>query len=259
MPTVEDIFSETFARFWKNWTFITSLRQVSEVALPIAEEALTDIHRNFIEQASVDPEYSRMIVKLDGSSTPWDEDVKEMLRAGMTESAITNARAAIDAASLFFAQSVLDDCALSHLRACALANPADWDQLIGRKPVAFSSISKPAEEIRTDLIKDKLDELERESLLKKVDLLFQLCKPPAGFAPIRNYAFDRDRLENIDGTRHGIIHDNAMSEPLPKINEDLEFISKTANFLLSLVNQKYDVRLNLARIFNLPAAAPPEE
>lgn len=44
MPTAEDVLSETFARFMKNWTFITSLRQVADVALPIAEEALAAIY-----------------------------------------------------------------------------------------------------------------------------------------------------------------------------------------------------------------------
>lgn len=250
MPTAEDVFSETFTRFMKNWTFITSLRQVADVALPIAEEALGAIHTDFVERASVDPSLKNIVVKLDGGETTWGEEFKRMLRTGMTESAIKNARAAIDAASLVFAQSMLDDCALSYLRVCALANPADWEPMIQEKKVAYSSVGNPPEEIRAELIKGKLEQLEWESLLKKVDLLFQLCTPPKGYAPISNYNFDRDRLEKIDKTRQGIIHRDGMAQSLDNIDQDLEFISKTANFLMGLVNQKYDVRLNPAKMFS---------
>jgi hypothetical protein len=106
------------------------------------------------------------------------------------------------------------------------------------------------------MIQEKLNQLERESLLKKLDLLFQLCTPPKGYTPINNYAYDRDRLEQIDDARHGIIHRNDMGKPLANIDNDLDFISKTANYLLALVNHKYGVQLNITKIFNLPI--PPE-
>src|SRR5256885_7936995 len=124
MPTAEDVFSETFARFMKNWAFITSLTQVADVALPVAEEALAAIHKDVIEHMSTDPQYKNIIVKLDGSEATWGDGTKNLLQTGMTESAITNAKAAIDAASLVFAQSVLDDCAWSYLKVCSLASPA---------------------------------------------------------------------------------------------------------------------------------------
>lgn len=253
MPTAEDVLSDTFARFMKNWTLIVSLRQVADVALPIAEEPLAAIHADVVELISIHPQYKKIIVKLDGSETTWGEGTKNIVRTGMTSVAITNASAAIDAASLVFAQSILDDCALSYIRVCSLANPADWESIIAEKKSSFANYrGKTQDVIRDEMIQEKLKQLERDSLLKKVDLLFHLCNPHEGYAPINNYSYDRDRLEKIDGDRHGIIHGDGMGKPVANIDDDLDFIWKTVNYLLALVNHKYGVQLNPIKMFNLP-------
>jgi hypothetical protein len=260
MATAEDVFSETFGRFIKNWAVITSLRQVAEVALPLAKEALAPIHKDVVEFISTDPQYKKIIVNLDGSEATWGEELKKVMRTGLTESAVTNAKAAIDAASLVFAQSVLDDSALSFLIVCSLARPSDWESIIAEKRVSFASYSeKSPEGVRSEMIQEKLEHLERESLLKKVDLLFTLCKPPKGFAPIKDYEYDRERLEKLDGARHGIIHRNTVGKPLTNLDDDLDFISKTAKFLVALVHEKYGVQINSGNAFNPPAPGTGKE
>lgn len=195
-----------------------------------------------------------IIVKLDGSETTWGEATKNLLRTGMTEGVLASARAAIDAASLVFAQSMLDGCAWSYLKVCSLANPEDWEPIIAEKKASFADYyGKPLEVARGEMIQEKLGQFEWHSLLRKVDLLFQLCTPPKGYAPIRNYVYDRDRLVKIDDARHGIIHRNAMGKPVANIDADLDYILKTANYLLALVNHKYGVQLNVAKMFNLGA------
>ncbi len=147
-------------------------------------------------------------------------------------------------------------CAWSYLKVCSLAAPADWDAILKDRKVAFTSVGKSPELIRAELINERLEQLERESLVKKVDLLFQLCTPPKDFAPINNYAYDRERLLAIDNARHEIVHRDGMGKSIPNIEEDLEYISKTANFLMGPVNKKYGVQLNVIKVMNLPN--PPE-
>lgn len=252
MSAADDLLSETYRRFMKNWTIIVSLRQVSDVALPIAEEALATVHADYINRIAEDPEYQKIIVKADGSPSGWDRATKEQIQTAITDLAVNNARAAIDAASLVFAQSILDDCVLSYLRVCALAAPEDWDQYFKDRKIAFSELGKTREQLRAELIESKIEQLGWESIARRIETLFQLCKPPAGFAPIGNYAYDRERLEKIDKRRQAIIHKDGLGDPIETIANDLEYVSKTVNFLMALVNQKYGARLNLIRLFNLP-------
>jgi len=250
MPTAEDVFSETFGRFISNWSFVVSLRQVSQVALPLAATALAPAHTEVVEVIAADPNYNKMFINLDGSWSPWTEEFKRSICAGITVTAVSNARKAIDAASLVFAQSLLDESAWSYCHVCALVAPQDWEPLIEAKKIDFAAVrGKSAEAIRDELIQLTLGQLERESLLKKVDMLFRLCSPPKNFAPIGNYTFDRDRLEAIDNKRHRIIHANGLKTELENIDDDLEYVMKTSNFLMGLVHQKYGVQIHPLKTF----------
>jgi len=78
-----------------------------------------------VDAIDADDEYSKMIVKLAGSASPWGEELKASLRGGMTNTVVTNSRAAIDAACLVFAESMLDDSAMSYCQVCAMLAPND--------------------------------------------------------------------------------------------------------------------------------------
>jgi hypothetical protein len=259
MSEAEKLFSEIYRRFMKNWSVILALRQFSDVKQAIAEQALADIHAGFVEDMVADPLYKSIFVRLDGTDKPMDSGSKQIIQSAMTKLAVTNAKAAVDAASLVFAQSMLDDCAWSYCKACALVGPEDWEQFFGAKAVKFEVLRGTAyENIRKDSIEAKLAEIERKSLLTKVDLLFRICQPPTGFDPIGHYTFDRDRLEQIDNRRHRVVHADGLGEELVNIENDLEYISKTVNYLMALVNQKYGLQLNLRLLFGLQVAKPTE-
>ncbi len=161
MEDPEAMFSETFGRFMSNWSHIMSLRQVAEIALPLAQEALTPIHAQAVDVIAADPEYSKIFIKLDGTQSQMDEELKEFLRAGMTSTAIVNSRAAIDAASLVFAQSMLDDSAWSYCRVCALLAPKDWEPLLEPKKIDYASVrDRSADAIRDELLAATLGQLD---------------------------------------------------------------------------------------------------
>ena len=95
-------------------------------------------------------------------------------------------------------------------------------------------------------LSEYLSAFERESLLVKTDRLFQLCKPPREFAPVRGYQFDRDRLCGLDRARHDLVHSQSTSALPGDIDAAIEYLVNTGMFLLGLINHRYQVRLDPA-------------
>jgi len=86
--------------------------------------------------------------------------------------------------------------------------------------------------------------LERESLLSKIDKLFQICKPPAKFSPIKKYTYDRHRLVKLDELRHEIVHGEGLKSPMIDCENEIIYMKNTANLLMALLNHAYGLKLN---------------
>jgi hypothetical protein len=209
-----------------------------------------------METAATELDFRRIFGDAD---KPTDPEVLSFIQTQITQMVLNNASTAIDAASLVFAQSILDDAAWSYLKVCATADPAAWEYMFENKQVSVKDFkTKAFEQVRADFIEDRLKQFGRESLLTKISLLFKLCSPPKDYAPMNNYQYNEDRLKTIDGQRHRIIHENAAGTPLPTLADDLEYLQKTAWFLMGLVNQKYKLKIDMRQYFNLQAVTPQE-
>jgi hypothetical protein len=96
----------------------------------------------------------------------------------MTDKSVTAFESALDAASLIFSHSLLDTAALDWCRVCALACPDDFMRYIGNRKYTLAELQAASfAELREKAIGRRLETLERESLLKKLDILFALCHP----------------------------------------------------------------------------------
>ena len=78
----------------------------------------------------------------------------------------------------------------------------------------------------------------------KIDRLHELAKPERDFVGIRDYKFDRERLERLDKLRQLLIHGDDFGEEVKNVESEIEFLIKTANYLLTLVNMRYGLQLN---------------
>jgi hypothetical protein len=175
----------------------------------------------------------------------------------MTDQSVSAFESALDAASLIFAHSVLDSAALEWCRVCALVQPNDFMPYVAQKTVSVSEMEGAAsfEDILHSVVNRHLRDLEKESLIKKLDSLFALCRPPSNFVCIENYRYDRDRIVSLDKLRHDYVHRGGLGGRLPRGDDDLWFLWNTTNFLLPLVNHRYGIRLDPNVTFVPPITA----
>lgn len=256
MPTAEELFTETFRRFNNNWNVIRAIRQFLAVTGSIAPLAMQEYHAGQMEMLSANPDFRKVFGEVD---KPMNPDLMNLLQTQVTQLVLSSASAAIDAASLVFAQSIVDDAAWSYLKVCAMVDPVAWEGQVDDRKVGVKDLkAKSYEDIRAELIEAQLKQIGRESLLTKIDLLFKLCPPPKDFAPLNNYTYDRSRIEKIDGQRHNMVHENGFGTPLPTLEEDLKYLNKTAWFLMGLVNKKHGLMLSMRQYLNLQTATPQE-
>lgn len=256
MSTPEKLFTETFRRFNNNWNVIRAIRQFVTVTGSIALLAMKEYHASQMEVLSAYPDFRRVFGDAD---KPMNPELMNFFQTQVTQLVLSSASVAIDAASLVFAQSIVDDAAWSYLRVCAAVDPATWEDQIDDRKIGVKDLKmKSYEDIRADLVEARLKQIGRKSRLTKIDLLFKLCPPPKDFAPLNNYSYDRARIERIDSQRHSMIHENGFGTPLPTLEEDLEYLYKTAWFLMDLVNKKHGLQLDMRQYFNLQVATPQE-
>ncbi len=126
-------------------------------------------------------------------------------------------------------------------------SPTDWEPFIEKKRLELKDVKeKGYERLAEEALNKRLSQLRNDALLDKIDLLHQICKPPAGFSPMRHYKFDPERLKKQDDLRHDIVHGTALGTKLPNTEDDVQYLLKTAWYLMGLVNQRYGVKINPA-------------
>ena len=96
--------------------------------------------------------------------------------------------AAVDAASLVFAHSILDDAAFQYCRVTAIVSPSSWEPFVLKQKVNLEETrNNEYESLLKQKIEGYLGNLERESLMTKSQKLFEICKPKPDFKPIRGF------------------------------------------------------------------------
>jgi hypothetical protein len=163
---------------------------------------------------------------------------------GMTKATVKYGQVGVDAASIVFAHSFLDGAAFDYCRVTTLIAPRDWEPALDQRQIKLSEIRELGYDA---ILRMKLDEylvqLERESLLKKADLLFARCQPPEKWSPMGNYVYDRDHLKMLDDCRHDIIHGNEITV-INRAHEEVDYLMRTVLFFMGLVNRRYGIQLD---------------
>jgi len=245
MPNPETFFTEAFMRWViDRWVVIHSFRRVFRAGLSPAKPVVSAYAERIVREYLGAPENAELYI---GAPEHRDETMTQLAHA-MAAADIENSQASVDAASVVFAHAILDGAAFDCCRISSMIAPADWEVQIAARQVPLTVLKEASrEEIVRDMVEKYVATLERESLLKKVDLLFARCQPAAGWSPMNNYAFNRARLEAFDQLRHDTIHGSGP-RPIPNLDVELDYLSRTTFFLFGLLNHRYQLKVDLSYI-----------
>ncbi len=154
----------------------------------------------------------------------------------------------LDAASLIFFHSALDAAAFDFCRVTALHAPADWESDIRNTKIPIlDAKTQSYEQLLGAKVAERIESLEQEGVMLKVDKLFARCQPKPGYAPLYGCAYDRDKLKQFDLQRHEIIHGSALGKPLihfPLTEPNVYYLLQTGMYLFVLVHSKYALQID---------------
>lgn len=229
---------------------IMSFRKVGRLGLPYALRVQKDRGEFHVtlNQLLTAPDCEGIIrdpEKFVASGLP--ERIPQMLMAKTEKDFVVS----LDSASIIFAHSILDSVAMEYCRLSGLIAPEDWFQKVMNKKV---ELREAVQSEKIALIQKTLQvyfsQLEKESLLKKLDCLHSVCMPKKPEIQISNYKYERNRIEVYDDLRHRIVHGSERIEPLKDGDKEIDYLMRTCfPYLWVMVGSSYGLRFD-ERVFD---------
>lgn len=241
---VEKLFSEIFFRTNKRFSEIITFRWYNNQALPHVRNLIVKKQIESVHTLAHDNEYADFFTDKDGFFNKVGG--ANVLVESMAREQVETYQTSIDSSSLVLSHSAIDASAFDYLRVIEFIAPIDHlEHFVIKKKLTLEELKeKTYEEIIKDKINKFIVSLDRESLLYKVDKLFQICRPPAKFSPIEEYTFDRDRLAKLDSIRHEIVHGEGLKSPIKDCDNEIIYMRNTANLLMALLSHTYGLKIN---------------
>jgi hypothetical protein len=206
------------------WAAIDSLRQVAFAGMPHATAVVDARHRLLVADMVSSGQLEKFIIGIEDSVQL--QKTAHWLSEKLTEQALKNAEHSVDAASLVFAHTVLDDALSSFVEITSDVAPAYWQHRVEKKSVELGMLKDRSwDDVLKMVIQKEIATIGRnESLLKKSELLHAICKPPR--PPRNQYRFDAATLRQIDKLRQDIVHGDMLGGEIPEVEMKLAYCGK---------------------------------
>jgi hypothetical protein len=148
----------------------------------------------------------------------------------------------IASATMVFAHAVFEDCIQRCLKISFCAAPDDWlPEVKERKITIEDTQNKSLSDLYEQKIQSRLQDLERESVLLKLETLFRIIRPPNNHPKIPSYVYDLEKIRQIDEARHIAAHKNPLSYEPSNLEDDVQYLQTTVLYILSLLIDKYKI------------------
>jgi hypothetical protein len=230
LMTAADQFMEISARFTKCWVDLQAFRQVARVGIPASQETLGErmlLYLRTLEHPEFEPMYS-------------EEEIKspEQAAEAWTKDAVSSAHAAVDAASIVFAHTLVETAAMGYLSVTRLVAERDWMPFVKDRKWTLADIQQHGfEKLLRSSVLDEYERLEKDGLTKKVLRLMQVCRPAKNWGD--GFALDEDELNRIDRLRRDVVHGDLLGHRIETIDDDIEHLRKLCAYLGDIVFHRY--------------------
>ena len=246
----ERLYSRAFRNLFQSAAEVQTFRKIAQLGKPAASAALNIENYQLALSLQNDPAFGAFF----GSAKAALEFLggTEGISASATTKQLAQSDRAVDAASLIFLHSAVDASVSDLCRVTLLLAPVEWKRFVDTQKVTIGDLQDhTADELLQEKLTTHMDALERESLLKRVNRLFEVCKPAPGFDPVGNFAYDSARLLSIDELRHRLTHGDRAATTIPDWAELQEYLMKTGLYMASMVNWKFGIRVDPAIVVGL--------
>src|SRR5262249_55051095 len=168
-----------------------------------------------------------------------DEKFVEIAK-DMTQRSMGTTTSLVSAASLVFAHAVFDATLFDFCRVTALQSWRDWLHVVKDRQLSVEKIDATTKlRLLLEAVDKRVQQLERESVIKKAEMLHQVTNLGANVPSIRDYAYSSDKLESIDRARHEAVHRLQFEHGVQEIDATTYYLLQTIFYFMALVNRRY--------------------
>lgn len=252
----ERIFTRVMKNLTRRHADMLTFRRLSDLGLPVAASTLKQENLDLANAILSDPSYKEFFT--DPKAVIEFFGGPEAMATNTANQELLKYSRIVDAAALVFIHSTVDAAVSDLCRVTMLLDPASWEKYVEATKISLADAKEVGVE---SLIKAKLGAhlvaLEKDSIVKRIERLFAICKPEPEYVAINGFSFDLERMKKLDDTRHRIVHGEGYEIVATPIREDLEFLVKSGLFMFAMVNMRYGVKVNLFYAIGIePPTAP---
>jgi hypothetical protein len=234
-------FTIVFRRLNDGWAIIDSLRNVAALGMPYAKKIVEVQHKSFVSELADSGDLKKLIIGIKEA-----DDLKktaDFLREKLTEQTMKNASYSVDAASLVFAHTVLEDGINSYLGITSHFSGDFWKDWVKKKQFDLESIMEHGlDDVVGKIIRKEIWSIRRnESLVKKAKILLAICRPSA---PDPDYAFDEEHVKAIDKLRQDIVHGDLLGSEIADIDAKLTCLRNTWMYFFKMMHETFGLRID---------------
>jgi len=176
------------------------------------------------------------------------EKTARWLSEKLTEQTVKNASSSVDAASMVFAHSILDEGLSSFVEITGEVASDYWKEKIGGRKIEVAALNdQTLEQLLRTMIRKEVATIQRnESLIGKCQLLHAICKPCTGISASGDYKFEGATVSELDKLRQDIVHGDLLGQEIENVQSKLDYLRQTWNYFFVMMHNSFGLRINPA-------------